>query len=168
MGNLVTFVYTIVIDLIRIENDLKINKNIPLEKRAVVNIRYTSGIINHRLNDVLKLFEISIQQFNVLRILRGQGSKPVSLEIVQGRMINHMSNTTRLIDKLIKKGYVRKSINKKNERKIDITMTQGGLFFLDEIDHLIDSTESKIMGSLNAEELHEIIRLLGKIRLIAN
>ena len=123
MGNLATFVYTIVIDLIRIENDLKINKNIPLEKRAVVNIRYTSGIINHRLNDVLKLFEISIQQFNVLRILRGQGGEPVSLEIVQGHMINHMSNTTRLIDKLIKKGYVRKSINKKNKRKIDITIT---------------------------------------------
>lgn len=123
MGNLATFVYTIVIDLIRIENDLKINKNIPLEKRAVVNIRYTSGIINHRLNDVLKPFEISIQQFNVLRILRGQGGEPVSLEIVQGHMINHMSNTTRLIDKLIKKGYVRKSINKKNKRKIDITIT---------------------------------------------
>ena len=151
-----------------LEIALKINKNIPLEKRAVVNILYTYGIISHKLNDVLKPFDLSIQQFNVLRILRGQNGKPASLEIVQERMINKMSNTTRLIDKLIKKKYVQKSINKSNKRKIDISITQDGQIFLEEIDKLIDSTESEIMSSLNNEERLELIRLLGKIRLIAN
>lgn len=152
----------------RIENALKITKNIPLSKRAVVNILYTYGIINHKLNNVLKPFEISIQQFNVLRILRGQKGKPASLETVQERMINKMSNTTRLIDKLVKKEYAEKSINKTNKRKIDITITQDGLRLLDKIDELIDSTETSIMSTLDSHEITELIRLLGKIRLIAN
>lgn len=152
----------------RIENALKITKNIPLSKRAVVNILYTYGIINHKLNNVLKPFEISIQQFNVLRILRGQKAKPASLETVQERMINKMSNTTRLIDKLVKKEYAEKSINKTNKRKIDITITQDGLRLLDKIDELIDSTETSIMSTLDSHEITELIRLLGKIRLIAN
>ena len=151
-----------------IESVLKINSDLPLSKKAVINLLYTYGIVNKSLNDVLKPFDISIQQFNVLRILRGQHEKPITLETVQELMINKMSNTTRLIDKLILKKYVEKKINKINRRKIDITITQEGLKLLDIIDTLIDSTEKNIMSSLSDDETKELIRLLGKIRLIAN
>lgn len=152
----------------KIENLLKTSSNLPLSKKLVVNLLFTYGIINGKLNDVLKPYDISIQQFNVLRILRGQKGTPVSLASVHDRMINKMSNTTRLIDKLIKKGYVNKETNKSNKRKIDITITQEGLSFLDKIDHLIDSTEQDIISTLTHDETLELIRLLGKIRLIAN
>ena len=98
-----------------IENIIKTSSNLPLQKKAVVSILYTYGIINGVLNDVLKPYDISIQQFNVLRILRGQKEKPASLATIQERMINNMSNTTRLVDKLIKKGHVNKQINLQNK-----------------------------------------------------
>lgn len=151
-----------------IERTLKINSNLALPKKAVINVLLTYATVNSSLNNVLKPFEISIQQFNVLRILRGQGKNTVNLETVQDRMINKMSNTSRLIDKLLKKGYVAKKINKSNRRKIDITITQEGLNFLETIDELIDKTEDKLTSSLSEEETKELIRLLGKIRLIAN
>lgn len=152
----------------RIEDILKTKKDLSLSKKTVVNLLYTYGYINNKLNNVLKPFEISIQQFNVLRILRGQNGTPASLSTVQERMINKMSNTTRLIDKLIKKDYVKKEINEQNKRKIDIRITQKGLIFLDKIDYLIDTIEDDIVGSLTNKETLELIRLLGKIRLIAN
>lgn len=151
-----------------IERTLKINSNLALPKKAVINVLLTYATVNSSLNNVLKPFEISSQQFNVLRILRGQGKNTVNLETVQDRMINKMSNTSRLIDKLLKKGYVAKKINKSNRRKIDITITQEGLNFLETIDELIDKTEDKLTSSLSEEETKELIRLLGKIRLIAN
>lgn len=152
----------------KIEKLLKTSSNLPLSKKVVVNILYTYGIVNGKLNDVLKPYDISIQQFNVLRILRGQNGKPASLSTVQERMINNMSNTTRLIDKLIKKRYVEKEINQTNKRKIDIIITNQGTDFLKEIDNLIDSTEKDIVNSLSKDETLELIRLLGKLRLIAN
>lgn len=152
----------------KIEKLLKTSSNLPLSKKVVVNILYTYGIVNGKLNDVLKPYDISIQQFNVLRILRGQNGKPASLSTVQKRMINNMSNTTRLIDKLIKKRYVEKEINQTNKRKIDIIITNQGTDFLKEIDNLIDSTEKDIVNSLSKDETLELIRLLGKLRLIAN
>lgn len=152
----------------KIEKLLKTSSNLPLSKKVVVNILYTYGIVNGKLNDVLKPYDISIQQFNVLRILRGQNGKPASLSTVQERMINTMSNTTRLIDKLIKKRYVEKEINQTNKRKIDIIITNQGTDFLKEIDNLIDSTEKDIVNSLSKDETLELIRLLGKLRLIAN
>jgi len=163
-----TFVYTIVDFLEKIEHIFRIKESLSLSKKATINLLYTYGFVNNKLNDVLKPFDISIQQFNVLRILRGQSGNPVSLKIVQERMINKMSNTTRLIDKLIKKSYVKKSINKTNRRKIDITITSNGLEFLNKIDEIIENTEKKIIQSLTEDETQELIRLLGKIRLIAN
>jgi len=150
-----------------IEDLLKTNSDLPLSKKAVVSILYTNSFVNNILNDVLKPFDISIQQFNVLRILRGQHGAPASLETVQDLMVNKMSNTTRLIDKLIKKGFVKKTINKKNRRKIDITISKEGLNLLDIIDKLIDDAEKKIIDSLKKEEVQQLIKLLGKVRLIA-
>lgn len=151
-----------------IEKFLKTETQLPIAKNVVVNLLVTYGIVNNALNETLKPHDISIQQFNVLRILRGQKGNPASLATVQERMINKMSNTTRLIDKLIKKDYVKKKLNKNNKRKIDITITEKGLQFLAEIDDLIDSTEQNIIESLDNNEAQELIRLLGKLRLIAS
>src|SRR5690606_13267155 len=151
-----------------IENILKNNSDLSLSKKAVISILYTNGVLNNILNDALKPFDISLQQFNVLRVLRSRKEKPISLETLQELMINKMSNTTRLIDKLNKKGYVEKNINKINRRKIDITISQEGLNLTGIIDKSIDGTEKKIIGSLTIDETHDLIRLLGKVRLIAN
>lgn len=147
----------------KIDKKIKINKNHPQEKKAVLTLLLASTNISSQLSDVLKPFDISTQQYNVLRILRGQKGQPAALETVQSLMISKMSNTTRLIDKLIKKNYVEKTINKKNKRKIDIVIKEEGLRLLKKIDPLIDNKEYDIISPLTSQETLELIRLLGKL-----
>ena len=85
---------------------------------AILSILKASLRINKRLYEILKTYEVSEQQFNVLRVLRGQKNKPSTLKTIQARMVHKMSNTSRLIDKLIVKGYVTRNICETNRRKI--------------------------------------------------
>ena len=108
---------------------------------SILSILKTNLRINKKLNDVFKEYEISEQQFNILRILRGQRGKPSSLKTIQKRMVHLMSNTTRLVDKLILKDFVSRETCESNRRKIDIFITDKGLKFLNEINPVIDNSE---------------------------
>tara|TARA_B100000925_G_scaffold277352_1_gene245239 strand:+ start:2095 stop:2517 length:423 start_codon:yes stop_codon:yes gene_type:complete len=130
---------------------------------SILSILKTSLRINKKLNDVFKKYEISEQQFNILRILRGQRGKPSSLKTIQKRMVHLMSNTTRLVDKLILKDFVSREICKHNRRKIDIFITDKGLKFLDEINPIIDKSEELMTTNLSEEEKNILTNLLNKI-----
>ena len=114
-----------------IEDDLKIRGDIALQKKTIVHLMYSGDFVLNQINTVLKPFDMTSQQFNVLRILRGQQNSMVSLATIQERMINKKSNTTRLIDKLIKKDYVKREINKNNRRKVNISISKKGLTLLE-------------------------------------
>lgn len=152
----------------KIDELLKNSSSLPIEKKAIISVLHTSSIVNVVINETLKSFDISWQQFNVLRILRGRKGEPATLAEIHEQMISKTSNTTRLIDKLIKKDYVYKSINIKNKRKIDVVITRLGLKLLEETDSIMLQIERDIVHSLTEDESLELIRLLGKIRLIAN
>ena len=126
---------------------------------ALIKINYE---INIQFMMALKPYGISIQQFNVLRILRGQKGIAANLSTVQERMINKMSNTTRLIDKLIDKSFVERVVCKENRRKIELFITKEGLAFLKDIDPIIDKVEEKIVGSLNNENKEKILSILNQ------
>ena len=130
---------------------------------SILSILKTSLRINKKLNDVFKKYEISEQQFNILRILRGQRGKPSSLKTIQKRMVHLMSNTTRLVDKLILKDFVSREICKHNRRKIDIFITDKGLKFLNEINPIIDKSEELMTTNLSEEEKNILTNLLNKI-----
>ena len=130
---------------------------------SILSILKTSLRINKKLNDIFKKYEISEQQFNILRILRGQRGKPSSLKTIQKRMVHLMSNTTRLVDKLILKDFVSREICKHNRRKIDIFITDKGLKFLDEINPIIDESEELMTTNLSEEEKNILTKLLNKI-----
>ena len=100
---------------------------------TVISILTSGYKINDELSSLFKKFDLSLPQFNVLRILRGQRGKPANLSTVQERMIHKMSNTTRLIDKLIQKGFVKRNICENNRRKIEIYITNSGLELLKSI-----------------------------------
>lgn len=110
----------------------------------------------------LKPFDISIQQFNVLSILRGQKGNPANLSTINERMVSKMSNTTRLVDKLLLKGFVSRSICKQNRRKVEILITKEGLKVLEKIDGILFETEKSILQNFNEAELHEFNTLLNK------
>ncbi len=131
---------------------------------TVISILTSGYKINDELSSLFKKFDLSIPQFNVLRILRGQRGKPANLSTVQERMIHKMSNTTRLIDKLIQKGFVKRNICENNRRKIEIYITNSGLELLKSIDETLNNKESFILENINLEEKKELLRILSKIK----
>lgn len=143
---------------------LKTKSSLPLAKRTVLNVSFTSIIFKDGILSVLKPYEISLEQFNVLRILRGKNGEPSNLKDIQDRMISKMSNTTRLVDKLILKNYVERFICEKNRRKVDIYITKEGLKLLDVLDPIIDKKEKELTSNLNTEELETLNLLLTKMR----
>ena len=147
-----------------LEDILKTNQPIPLIRKTVLNIAYSAIWIKDTTHPLLKSFDISTEQFNVLRILRGKKGTPANLQDIQDRMINKMSNTTRLVDKLILKGYVERFTCEKNRRKVDIFITKEGLKLLQEIDPNINKAENDITSNMTIEELENLNYLLTKLR----
>jgi DNA-binding MarR family transcriptional regulator len=134
-------------------------------KKVIIKLIKMNCAINEQLMLVLKPFGISIQQFNVLRILRGQKGVAANLFTVQEKMVNKMSNTTRIIDKLIDKSFVERFICKENRRKIELFITEEGLNFLKKVDPVIDQTEEKMTNHLSEKEKQEMLILLNKLNL---
>jgi len=148
----------------KLNKRLKTKVDLPLSRQTLISIFLTNNLIKSSLLNVLKPHDLSLEQFNVLRILRGQKGSPLNLQDIQERMINKMSNTTRLVDKLILKSFVKRTECKKNRRKIEIYITKSGLDKLSELDSIVDATEEKTTSKLTAIELKELIRLLHKIQ----
>ena len=135
-------------------------------KEVIIKLIRLNSAINEQLMLALKPFGISIQQFNVLRILRGQKGVAANLFTVQEKMVNKMSNTTRIIDKLIDKSFVERVICKENRRKIELFITKEGLSFLKEVDPVIEQTEEKMTNHLSVKEKHQMMALLNKLKLL--
>ena len=143
-----------------------IKSTVPLNPftKTVLNIMYTSRIVEEQVAEMLKPYKISMQQYNVLRILRGQKGKPANLFTIQERMINKMSNTTRLVDKLIDKGLAERTVCESNRRKVEILITEKGLNLLAEIDPDTQVNNNNILKELSLTELNTLNSLLDKIK----
>jgi DNA-binding MarR family transcriptional regulator len=115
------------------------------------------------LVQALKPFDVSIQQFNVLRILRGQKGKPANLSTLNDRMVSRMSNTTRLVDKLILKGLADRMICPENRRKVEIRLTDQGKYALAEMNLAVELAEKELMCALDSRQLDTLNTLLDQI-----
>ncbi|MBP1839389.1 MarR family winged helix-turn-helix transcriptional regulator [Formosa algae] len=147
-----------------LEDIIKSSSPIPLRKKTVLNIAYSNIWMKDVTGSILKNFDISSEQFNVLRILRGKKGIPANLQDIQNRMINKMSNTTRLVDKLILKGLVERFTCEKNRRKVEIFITQDGLKLLKQLDPIIEQAEADLTSNLTETELVQLNELLTKLR----
>ena len=148
-----------------VENHIKSNQTLKLHKKALINLLITSQYVNDRINAILKTFGLTTPQFNVLRILKGQKGQPANLSTIQDRMISKMSNTTRIVDKLIEKGLVSRQICKDNRRKIEIFITDNGHQLLDQVNPHFEKEERLMTSQLNENELKEFNNHLNKIRI---
>lgn len=149
---------------IKVEDILKTKRPISEKKKLMINLMLTTNEAASKMAEAIKPFELSIQQFNVLRILRGQGDKPANLCTVQDRMVSKMSNTTRLVDKLLEKKLVDRNTCEENRRKIEIFITEKGLDLLKEIDPVVEKTENDLVKNLAPEEVEKLNSLLEKLR----
>ena len=136
-----------------------------IAKNTVVGMLMAGNKAEQYLNATLKPFDISLQQFNVLRILRGRKGKAANLNTVQQRMIHKMSNTSRLIDKLIEKKLVERNICANNRRKIELFITKSGLNLLSNLDNKIQMTEAEILKPLSIDDQKILRNLINKITL---
>ena len=131
--------------------------------KTVINLMYTSRLVEIAASSILKPFDLTIQQYNVLRILRGQKGKPANLGTIQERMIDRSSNTSRLVDKLIVKGLVERSRCPANRRKVEILITGQGLEVLESLDDLTEENNKEILKGLKDEELEMLNEFLNCI-----
>ena len=136
----------------------------PVCKKTVLNILFTQNIITDRFSEVLKPFDLSGEQFNVLRILRGQKGCPANMSLIQERMLARTSNTTRLVDKLLLKELVTREVCPDNRRKIEVQITEAGLKLLKKVDPKVDAYEQKFADNLSGTELETLNELLEKFR----
>ena len=125
---------------------------------------YSASWLNVIEKRLLKPFSITWQQFNILRILRGQKGKPASLKLITERMIDKMSNTSRLVDKLVAKGLVERHVCPEDRRLLEISITASGLQQLQRASQVMDSGMSKLFEHVPDAELEILNELLDKIR----
>ena len=145
-----------------VEDVIKTSKKIPLEPRTVIHMELVHNRINEIMTGTLKPFEVSMQQFNVLRILRCQQGNPANLSTINERMVTKMSNTTRLVDKLIAKGYVNRYVCPSNRRKVEIVITKPGLKALSHMDEALEKAQSNILKNFDKKDLEQLNQLLDK------
>ena len=160
-----TFVSTnFAITTMRIEEIIKSSVTMDTAKKVVLNLFYTQNVVTEKFNEVIKPYDLSAEQYNVLRILRGQKGNPVNMSLIQERMIAKNSNTTRLIDKLLLKELVTREVCPENRRKMEILITSKGLKLLEELDPSVTEHEQLFVSNLTTEEALELNRLLEKYR----
>ena len=148
----------------KIEDEIKSTVELSLAKKVLLNLSFTRNIVGDKFLEILKPYDLSGEQYNVLRILRGQKGKPANMSIIQERMISKNSNTTRLVDKLLLKELVIRNICPTNKRKMEITITEKGLEVLQSLDPIVIEHENSLANNLTNEELEQLNYLLEKYR----
>ncbi|NRT12756.1 MarR family winged helix-turn-helix transcriptional regulator [Flavobacterium sp. 14A] len=147
-----------------IEEIIKTNTSMTNAKRIMLNVLYAQNIISEKFNEVLKPYDLSSEQYNVLRILRGQKGIAANMFAIQERMIAKTSNTTRLVDKLLLKELVTRNVCPDNRRKIEVAITPKGLEVLSQLDPQVIIHENFFAANLDATELETLNTLLEKYR----
>ena len=146
-----------------LEQDIQQSKFRNEHQKVVVNLLYTVGWLKEQTRTIFEAEDITPQQFNILRILRGSHPKPLSTLAIRDRMLEKMSDTSRIVDRLIVKGLVKKITCVSDRRLVDVQITDKGKKLLERIDRKDDEMDAIVKG-LNTEEAKELNQLLDKIR----
>ncbi len=131
-------------------------------QKASLNVLFSANWIEDRMKAVLEPENITLQQYNILRILQHAG-KPLSTLQIRQRMLDKMSDTSRIVDRLLKKELVEKKTSEEDKRLVDITITEKGMILLTSLDEKIDEIDN-ILNKITSEEARLLNRLLDKMR----
>jgi DNA-binding MarR family transcriptional regulator len=147
----------------RLEDEIKQKKFKNEFQKTAVNLIYTSNWMEAKFTPWMKEFGLTVQQYNILRILRGQYPAPATINLLKERMLDKMSDASRLVDRLLDKGYLSRKVCNIDRRRVYILITQAGLDLLEKI----DVHEQKFYTELNnltTEEAVLLNTLLDKFR----
>ena len=145
-----------------IDKDIKQRQFVSEYQKAIVNLIFTYNWTTEKLKQIFDKQDLTMQQFNILRILRGS-EKPISTLQIRERMLDKMSDTSRIVDRLIIKGLAKKITCKEDKRLVDVSITEKGKRILQKLD-LRDNEIQGIVSSLSEKEAKSLNKLLDKIR----
>lgn len=131
--------------------------------KATLNLIFTYNWLRSFHENILKPKGITSQQFNILRILRGQHPKPANIKLIRERMLDRMSDCSRIVEKLRAKGLVERNICPADRRHVDVLITKKGLDLLKELD-LVTEEADKFLSNLNQKDITQLNKLLDKLR----
>ena len=146
-----------------IDKDIQQSRFTNSRHKALINILYTYGWALERIKAILATHDITHQQFNILRILRGSYPNPLSTLQIRERMLDKMSDTSRIVDRLILKGLAQKTVSPKDHRLVDVLISEKGQQVLREIDEGPDLV-LEVMHNVTEEEMEDLSHLLDKVR----
>jgi len=146
-----------------LEKDISQRSFRNLNQKSIVNLIYTYNWVIEKIKDFLSAEDITLQQYNILRILRGSFPEPLSTLQIRDRMLDKMSDTSRIVDRLLMKGLVRKNTSKTDKRLVDVFITDEGKTLLTKLDQQNELMDSVIKG-LSEDEMILFNNLLDKIR----
>ena len=132
--------------------------------KASVNLIYTGKWIINFHNEVFKKFHLTLQQYNILRILKGQHPKAATVKLTRERMLDKMSDASRIIENLRKKMLVERTLNTDDRRSVDVIITQKGIDLLLIIENNESQEMDNFLSKLNKEEIELLNSLLDKLR----
>ena len=135
-----------------------------ISRKVLVALMQAGNGVTEDSNTSLQQFGLSVQQFNVMRILRGRKGEAASLECITNEMIHRMSNTSRLVDRLIEKRLVTRNTCENNRRKVEIFIMENGLTLLEKIEPVLKATEKKLTKALSEAEKKQLFELLTKLK----
>lgn len=136
-------------------------------QKAILNILYTQNYLVGRMTEVFKKYDLTRQQYNVLRILQGQNPQPASINLIKERMLEKMSDTSRIVERLRLKNLIQREGGKSDKRAAEISITPSGIELLKTMQADVYEIEKSLSG-LTEEEARELNKLLDKIRVDNN
>lgn len=151
----------------KIEEEIKQKQFRSAKEKVFVNVIYTSNWLNYRQAELFKTFDLSMQQFNVLRILRGQYPEAATVNLLIDRMLDKSSNASRIVEKLRVKGLVKRKECKKDRRRVDVVITESGLEMVEKATARLDEMMEAI-SPITEDEARQLNELLDKLRQIKN
>ncbi|UII31756.1 MarR family transcriptional regulator [Fulvivirga ulvae] len=132
-------------------------------QKTLINIIYTYNHLIYEMNVVFREMDITRQQYNVLRILRGQYPNPASISLIKERMLDKMSDASRIVQRLLKKGLITREISEDDRRSVEVIISQKGLSLLSETDEKVQGFDH-LIDNLDLEEARQLNELLDKLR----
>lgn len=147
----------------KIEEEIKQPVFKSAHSKALINVMFTNNWLCNIQMEILKPYDVTLQQYNVLRILRGQYPTPITVCGIIERMLDKMSNASRLVDKLLAKELVQRRECPLDRRQVDVVITDKGLALLTQIDECQQNWEARLHG-ISEAEAQELSNLLDKVR----
>lgn len=148
----------------KLEDEIKQKKFKSAQQKLVLNIMFTGNWLNSQSIKAFKPYGISPQQYNVLRILKGQYPNAISVNQIVERMLDKNSNASRLVDKLVLKELVKRETCDKDRRQMDVAITDKGLDLLQEMDSNLEHLDEVIAKIISKKDAEQVNTILDKIR----